>query len=53
VPNGVSAHGDDNINYQGLVDVPSLANDFSHPICTIAGEDTVSGISVELPPIRR
>ena len=53
VPNGVSANGDDNINYQGLVEVPSLANDFSHPICTIAGEDHVSGISAELPPTRK
>jgi len=53
VPNGVSAKGDDNINYQGLVDVPSLANDFSHPICTIAGEDLVSPISAALPPVRK
>jgi uncharacterized protein GlcG (DUF336 family) len=53
VPNGVSANGDDNINYQGLVAVPSLANDFSHPICTIAGEDLVSPISAALPPVRK
>jgi uncharacterized protein GlcG (DUF336 family) len=39
----------DNINYQGLVPVPSLANDFSHPICKIAGVDGVSGISAALP----
>jgi uncharacterized protein GlcG (DUF336 family) len=39
----------DNINYQGLVPVPSLQNDFSHPICTIAGVDGVSGISAALP----
>jgi uncharacterized protein GlcG (DUF336 family) len=53
VPAGVGPDGDDNINYQGLVEVPSLANDFSHPICRIAGEDTVSGISAELPPVRK
>jgi uncharacterized protein GlcG (DUF336 family) len=40
----------DNINYQGLVPVPSLANDFSHPICKIAGVDGVSAISAALPP---
>src|SRR3984885_195912 len=33
VPGGVSGAGDDNINYIGLVPVPSLANDFSHRIC--------------------
>jgi uncharacterized protein GlcG (DUF336 family) len=49
---GVSGKGDDNINYQGIVPVPSLANDFSHPICKIAGVDGVSGISAALPPIR-
>jgi uncharacterized protein GlcG (DUF336 family) len=53
VPGGVSAKGDDNINYQGLVPVPSLAHDFSHPICKIAGVDGVSGISLSLPPIRK
>jgi uncharacterized protein GlcG (DUF336 family) len=53
VPGGVSAKGDDNINYQGLVPVPSLANDFSHPICKIAGVDGVSGISLSLPPIHK
>jgi uncharacterized protein GlcG (DUF336 family) len=52
VPAGVSPKGDDNINYQGIVAVPSLANDFSHPICKIAGVDGVSGISATLPPIR-
>jgi uncharacterized protein GlcG (DUF336 family) len=49
---GVSGKGDDNINYIGLVPVPSLANDFSHPICKIAGVDGVSAISAALPPIR-
>ena len=53
VPGGVSAAGDDNINYIGLVPVPSLANDFSHPICKIAGVDNVSSISALLPPIRK
>lgn len=52
VPGGVSAEGDDNINYIGLVTEPSLANDFSHPICAIAGEDNVSDISANLPPIQ-
>ena len=49
VPGGVGAQKD-NINYQGLVPVPSLANDFSHPICKIAGVDGVSAISAALPP---
>jgi uncharacterized protein GlcG (DUF336 family) len=53
VPAGVSASGDDNINYQGIVAVPSLANDFSHPICKIAGVDHVSSISAGLPAIRK
>jgi len=51
VPGGVGADSSrpDNINYIGLVLVPSLANDFSHPICEIAGVDGVSGISANLP----
>jgi hypothetical protein len=53
LPFGVSAKGDDNINYQGLVPVPSLPNDFSHPICKIAGVDGVSAISLSLPPIHK
>jgi uncharacterized protein GlcG (DUF336 family) len=54
VPNGVSAGFDDNINYQGLIPVPSLANDFSHPICKIGGVDGVSAISrTMLPPIQK
>jgi len=54
VPGGVGGDPErpDNINYQGLVPVPSLANDFSHPICAIAGEDNVSDISASLPPVR-
>jgi uncharacterized protein GlcG (DUF336 family) len=39
----------DNINYQTIAPVPSLANDFSHPICKIKGLDGVSGISATLP----
>jgi uncharacterized protein GlcG (DUF336 family) len=54
VPAGVSASSDDNINYQGLVPVPSVANDFSHPICKIGGIDGVSAISrTLLPPIQK
>ncbi len=51
VPGGVSGVPGraDNINYQGLVVVPSLQADFSHPICTIAGVDGVSAISAALP----
>src|ERR1700694_900386 len=53
VPLGVGAHSDDNINYQGLVPVPSLAHDFSHPICKIAGVDAVSAISAALPAVQK
>lgn len=53
VPAGVSAAGDDNINYIGVVPEPSLANDFSHPVCTIAGADDVVDISADLPPIQK
>lgn len=51
VPGGVGADSTraDNINYVGLVANPSLANDFSHPICKIAGLDNVSAISAALP----
>lgn len=52
VPSGVSEDGDDNINYQGIVPDPSLANDFSHPVCKIAGVDSVSAISAGLSPVR-
>jgi uncharacterized protein GlcG (DUF336 family) len=52
VPAGVGANGDDNINYQGIVAVPSLQADFSHPICKIAGVDGVSAISASLPATR-
>lgn len=53
VPSGVGANGDDNINYQGIVAVPSLQSDFSHPICKIAGLDGVSAISAGLPLTRK
>ena len=54
VPNDVGPLGrPDNINYQGLVPVPSFQNDFSHPICKIAGVDGVSGISAALPTTRK
>lgn len=53
VPAGVSPKNDDNINYQTLVAVPSLANDFSHPICKIAGVDNVSAISASLPAVQK
>jgi uncharacterized protein GlcG (DUF336 family) len=50
VPGGVGPAGRaDNINYQGQVPVPSLPNDFSHPICAIAGVDNVTAISAALP----
>jgi uncharacterized protein GlcG (DUF336 family) len=50
--NSVDPARPDNINYMGKVPVPSLANDFSHPICKIAGVDNVSPISAKLPPVR-
>jgi len=53
VPAGVSFNSNDNINYQGLVPVPSLPNDFSHPICKIGGNDLVSQISANLPPVQK
>ena len=50
VPGGVGPAGHpDTINYVGLVPVPSLQADFSHPICKIAGVDNVSAISAALP----
>ncbi len=54
VPGGVSgdASHPDNINYIGLAPAPSLAGDFSHPVCKIAGGDTVSAISAALPATR-
>ena len=53
IPGGVGvAARADNINYEGMVPVPSLQADFSHPICKIAGVDNVSAISSGLPPTR-
>jgi uncharacterized protein GlcG (DUF336 family) len=53
VPSGVGPAGRaDNINYKDLVPVPSLQNDFSHPVCAIAGVDGVSAISAALPMTR-
>lgn len=53
VPNGVSGDPErpDNINYLRPGPGNTLADDFSHPICTIAGVDNVSGISADLPPV--
>ena len=53
IPGGVGANGDDNINYAGLVAEPSLQSDFSHPVCKIAGVDSVSAISAGLPATRK
>jgi uncharacterized protein GlcG (DUF336 family) len=53
VPAGVGAKGDDNINYVGVVSEPSLQSDFSHPVCKIAGVDSVSAISAALPATRK
>ncbi|HET9448294.1 MAG TPA: heme-binding protein [Steroidobacteraceae bacterium] len=53
IPGGVSVRGDDNINYQGIVAVPSAQSDFSHPICKKAGVDEVSAISASLPATRK
>jgi uncharacterized protein GlcG (DUF336 family) len=53
VPAGVSVRGDDNINYIGEVPNPSLAHDFSHPVCKIAGVDNVSTISAGLPHVQK
>jgi uncharacterized protein GlcG (DUF336 family) len=55
VPNGVgvttpsNARRPDNINYQNAVGNTALQNEFSHPVCAIAGMDGVSAISAALP----
>ena len=49
---GADASRPDNINYIGLVPPNTLANDFSHPLCKIAGTDGVSAISAVLPVTR-
>jgi uncharacterized protein GlcG (DUF336 family) len=55
VPGGVGFDSSrpDNINYQGLPSVPvgTLAYEFSHPTCPVAGVDTASSISAALPPV--
>lgn len=50
VPGGVGPAGRaDNINYIGAAANTPLQNDFSHPVCAIAGVDGVSAISAVLP----
>lgn len=54
VPGGVGTIArPDNINYVGDVANSALQNDFSHPVCSIAGTDLVSSISANLPETRR
>jgi uncharacterized protein GlcG (DUF336 family) len=52
VTNPASARRPDNINYQGAAGNTALQNEFSHPICKIAGVDGVSAISAALPVTR-
>jgi len=53
VPGGVgAADRPDNINYQGDPANTDLQNDFSHPVCAIAGADGVSAVSAALPVIQ-
>lgn len=53
VPGGVGLLGrPDNINYVGDATNTALQNDFSHPVCAIAGTDSVSSISASLPEVR-
>ncbi|MFK7891997.1 MAG: heme-binding protein [Granulosicoccus sp.] len=42
----------DSINYQGAAGNTALQEDFSHPVCAIAGVDLVSAISASLPEPR-
>ncbi len=54
VPGGVGeSERPDNINYVGNDSNSALQNDFSHPVCAIAGTDNVSEVSAELPAIRQ
>lgn len=53
IPGGVSLNGDDNINYIGHVPAGTLAHDFSHAVCSIAGSDAVVAISANLPPVQK
>ncbi len=53
VPGGVgAADRPDNINYQDDATNTDLQNDFSHPVCAIAGVDNVSSVSSSLPVVR-
>lgn len=53
IPGGVGPFGrGDNINYVGAAGNTNLQNDFSHPVCTIAGSDGVTAISANLPETR-
>ena len=53
VPGGVGTfERPDNINYIGDASNSALQNDFSHPVCTIAGTDGVTTISANLPVTR-
>ncbi|MFK7853346.1 MAG: heme-binding protein [Granulosicoccus sp.] len=53
VPGGISSpERPDNINYVGDAGNTALEDDFSHPLCTIAGADAVSAISASLPAVR-
>jgi len=53
VPGGVGPFPrTDNINYVGAAPNTNLQNDFSHPVCTIAGTDGVTTISANLPETR-
>ncbi|MBX2884624.1 MAG: heme-binding protein [Granulosicoccus sp.] len=53
VPGGVGAiDRPDNINYQGDAANSALQEDFSHPVCAIAGTDNVSSVSAALPVVR-
>jgi len=52
VPGGVGdSERPDNINYVDDVANSALQNDFSHPVCAIAGTDNVSDVSANLPAI--
>lgn len=53
VPGGVGRlEQPDSINYVGDVTNSALQNDFSHPVCAIAGTDSVSAVSASLPAVR-
>jgi len=53
VPSGVGdTERPDNINYIDDDANSALQNEFSHPVCAIAGSDNVSNVSAHLPAIR-